>query len=218
MKYLSFPLALILHILVFWLITFFVDKKPVIVFSAPLENAIELHIGHVFRGEKTSKESAGEETKEKKDKKKETAQSPKPKKLTTSTDNVVINKAQNKTQESEALNLSSETSSGFKPSSAVSSEEGGKRATVGFDESIQFFKEPIYPKIGIKRNLEGEVKLRLKISAEGIPLESEILKSSTHESLDQAALVASKTWRFQKLPGNGYYFVEKIILFKLQNQ
>jgi TonB family protein len=86
-----------------------------------------------------------------------------------------------------------------------------------FAATILYFQEPIYPKLAIKRNLEGEVKLSLKISASGAPLEIQIIKSSGHALLDQASLEAANDWRFQKRLGSEHYTVEKTIVFKLKN-
>ncbi|QDK40797.1 hypothetical protein DOM21_04865 [Bacteriovorax stolpii] len=84
----------------------------------------------------------------------------------------------------------------------------------GFNESVTSFSEPDYPRLAVKRSLEGQVKLRVNVSSEGLPESTAILESSGHDILDRAALEATKKWRFQK---KGYpYAVEKNIVFKLR--
>ncbi len=83
-----------------------------------------------------------------------------------------------------------------------------------FGDSVTSFSEPIYPRLAIKRNLEGQVRLRVKVSAEGLPEETTIIESSGHEILDNAAFHATKNWRFQKKAHP--YTVEKNIVFKLR--
>ncbi len=84
----------------------------------------------------------------------------------------------------------------------------------GFNESVTSFSEPDYPRLAVKRSLEGQVKLRVNVSSEGLPENTTILESSGHDILDRAALEATKKWRFQK---KGYpYAVEKNIVFKLR--
>nr|BDT29393.1 energy transducer TonB [Bacteriovorax sp. HI3] len=84
----------------------------------------------------------------------------------------------------------------------------------GFNESVTSFSEPDYPRLAVKRSLEGQVKLRVNVSSEGLPENTAILESSGHDILDRAALEATKKWRFQK---KGYpYAVEKNIVFKLR--
>lgn len=114
-----------------------------------------------------------------------------------------------------------ENASSVSESSGVIGVEGGSgkgdanaEATFGFSESVAGFKDPVYPRLAIKRGLEGEVKIKLNISAEGILLDTILLKGSGHKILDQAAMEAAKNWRFQKR--SHPYSVEKNILFKLR--
>lgn len=55
---------------------------------------------------------------------------------------------------------------------------------------------PVYPAMSRKLGEQGVVKLRILVSAEGIALSMEIVESSGHERLDNAALRAVRGWRF----------------------
>lgn len=91
----------------------------------------------------------------------------------------------------------------------------GNAQTYDFDNSAVSYKEPVYPRMAIKRELQGSVRIRVKVSPEGKPTNTEILKSSGHEILDKAALEAVSFWQFQ--PKEISYFVEKTIIFQLKN-
>jgi TonB family protein len=99
----------------------------------------------------------------------------------------------------------------------LSAAASGSGEGIGFASLVTYYKEPVYPKMAIRREIEGKVLVRLKISNEGIPIETQIVSSSGHESLDQAAVLATKEWRFQKRSGQGHYLVEKNIIFQLKN-
>ncbi len=92
-----------------------------------------------------------------------------------------------------------------------------KSGTVDFDQSIVTFAQPNYPKLAQRRGLEGNVTIRLGVSPEGLPVTPVVIKSSGHQSLDQAALNATSYWRFQKHSSFDLIYVEKIIVFKLNN-
>lgn len=114
-----------------------------------------------------------------------------------------------------ALNSSptSESAAGTAQGSGAGNSMGSGSGS-GFDDSVTSFSEPIYPKLAIKRGLEGQVRLRVEVSAEGSPEKITILESSKHEILDRAALEGAKNWRFQKR--SSPYAVEKNIIFKLR--
>lgn len=84
-----------------------------------------------------------------------------------------------------------------------------------FNASAVSYKDPTYPKLAIKRELQGSVKVRVSVSPEGRPSNVEILKSSGHDLLDRAAVDAISEWKF--LPRPAPYFVEKNISFQLKN-
>jgi protein TonB len=56
---------------------------------------------------------------------------------------------------------------------------------------------PAYPAFARERGLEGQVLLRVAVSAEGVVREVTVLRSSGYSSLDRAARDAVQAWRFQ---------------------
>ncbi len=54
---------------------------------------------------------------------------------------------------------------------------------------------PRYPDLARKNRWEGQVLLRLSISADGRVSEVEVIRSSGYEILDEAAVSAVRTWR-----------------------
>lgn len=94
-------------------------------------------------------------------------------------------------------------------------ESGNGNSSYDFTTSAVSYKEPIYPRLAIKRELQGDVSVKVTVSSEGKPTNIEILKSSGHDLLDRAAIDAMAGWRF--LPRPTSYFVEKNIVFKLKN-
>jgi periplasmic protein TonB len=59
--------------------------------------------------------------------------------------------------------------------------------------------KPSYPPTSKRLGEEGKVVIRVLISAEGVPSQAQIHKSSGFERLDQAALETVARWRF--VPG-----------------
>ena len=64
-------------------------------------------------------------------------------------------------------------------------------------------RPPRYPPQAIRRRLEGEVMLRVLVSVDGSPLKILVDKSSRHRELDQAAMQAVKSWKFNPEVRNG---------------
>jgi protein TonB len=56
---------------------------------------------------------------------------------------------------------------------------------------------PMYPETARRAGWEGRVTVRVEVSADGLPMSVALQKSSGYGILDQAALRAVKTWRFQ---------------------
>lgn len=54
---------------------------------------------------------------------------------------------------------------------------------------------PEYPRQARRRNLEGTVWLRLRVSSDGLPAEVILETSSGHALLDEAALAAARAWK-----------------------
>jgi TonB family protein len=99
---------------------------------------------------------------------------------------------------------------------SVTGSGGGSRGdSYDFATFAVRYKDPIYPRLAIKRELQGNVTVKVSVTAEGNPSNIEILKSSGHDLLDRAAIDAMSGWRF--LPRTAPYFVEKNIVFQLKN-
>lgn len=64
-------------------------------------------------------------------------------------------------------------------------------------------KSPQYPKLARQRGQEGEVTLRVEVSAQGQAMHVSVLKSSGHSLLDKAALEAVRKWSFRPASLNG---------------
>jgi protein TonB len=56
---------------------------------------------------------------------------------------------------------------------------------------------PSYPENARRNGWEGRVLVRVEVSADGRPISTAIAKSSGYGVLDQSALRAVKSWRFQ---------------------
>lgn len=63
--------------------------------------------------------------------------------------------------------------------------------------------QPPYPPMSRRLGEEGQVMLRVLISAEGRALQAEIRRSSGYERLDSVALETVRTWRFVSGKRNG---------------
>lgn len=96
-----------------------------------------------------------------------------------------------------------------------SGEATGVGSGISFGEAVTSFKEPTYPRLALRRGIEGSLKIKISISPEGVPQEVIVLSSSGHEILDNAAVEAAKTWKFQSQ--TAVYSVIKTIVFKIKN-
>jgi protein TonB len=81
-------------------------------------------------------------------------------------------------------------------------------------------QKPIYPNMSKRLGEQGTVVLRVLVKADGSAGEVEVKSSSNYSRLDQAAIDAVKTWRFNpaKIDGKAideWYQVP--IPFKLQS-
>jgi TonB family protein len=92
--------------------------------------------------------------------------------------------------------------------------QSGSGTGDSFSSSIQNYAEPVYPRLAIKRGLQGSIKVKIEVGPDGVPSQVLILKTSGHKILDESALSAVKKWVFIKKP-NATYFVEKTIVFEL---
>lgn len=113
------------------------------------------------------------------------------------------------------IKSASENGSNTAASNESGSVIGAGSGSYDFATSAVSYKDPVYPRLAIKRELQGNVTVKVLVTAEGKPSNIEILKSSGHDLLDRAAIEAMSEWRF--LPKSTPYFVEKNIVFQLKN-
>lgn len=115
-----------------------------------------------------------------------------------------------RSEHSENLVGSGSTSNG---ASLTNGSGGGSSGD--FNESILNYFEPQYPKAALRRGLQGELKVKILIGTQGVPIETQILKSSGHKILDDSALEAVSKWVF-KTKTNDTYYVIKTIIFQIK--
>jgi TonB family protein len=85
---------------------------------------------------------------------------------------------------------------------------------VSFGEAIESYKDPLYPKLAIRRGIEGDLDVLIQVGSDGRVQSIQLTRSSGHDILDQAALTAIKEWIFK--PRNSAYQVTKKVVFKLR--
>jgi protein TonB len=64
-------------------------------------------------------------------------------------------------------------------------------------------KPPEYPFLSMRLNEQGKVVLRVELAGDGRVASAEVMASSGHQRLDQAALEAVKTWRCKPATRDG---------------
>ncbi|NQD38977.1 energy transducer TonB [Permianibacter sp. IMCC34836] len=82
-------------------------------------------------------------------------------------------------------------------------------------------KNPKYPPEALRNGDEGEVKLRLRISATGEVLDVEIVKNARNRDLGRSAVAAVKRWRFQPATENGAgveSVLDFVVVFRLSGE
>jgi protein TonB len=62
---------------------------------------------------------------------------------------------------------------------------------------------PVYPQSALRRGEQGNVMLRVSVSADGAPLAVDLAATSGHASLDNAAEAAVRRWRFNPATRGG---------------
>lgn len=186
----SLAIAFAIHILILVLSTFLIDQRPA-PFLFGTQNTISMNFG-------LSSDEAGGTPKKAATSRTETNISPK------AGTHVSSNSQNNSAAKIEAA---SEAGTG--------SSVGPGSGPYDFASSAVSYQEPIYPRLAIKRELQGSVTVRVRVTPEGKPSNTEILKSSGYELLDRAALDAISKWKFHPRPAA--YFVEKDIVFQLKN-
>ena len=65
-----------------------------------------------------------------------------------------------------------------------------------FDADYLRNPKPVYPPMARSMGEEGKVVLRVKVSAQGLPINVDIKQSSGFQRLDEAALAAVERWHF----------------------
>jgi len=64
-------------------------------------------------------------------------------------------------------------------------------------------RPPVYPPRCLRMGIEGTVRVRVLVGEDGRPQEVTIGKSSGESALDESALEAVRTWRFEPARRNG---------------
>ena len=72
-----------------------------------------------------------------------------------------------------------------------------------FDAAYLNNPGPAYPNMSRRLREVGTVQFRVRVSADGLPLEIALAKSSGYARLDEAALVALRKWKFQAAQRGG---------------
>lgn len=72
-----------------------------------------------------------------------------------------------------------------------------------FDADYLNNPAPVYPMQSRRLRERGEVRLRVLVNREGLPVEVQIARSCGYSRLDQAALSAVRKWRFQPAQRGG---------------
>ena len=62
---------------------------------------------------------------------------------------------------------------------------------------------PDYPRSAMRDSREGRVRVKIEISADGVPTDSSIVESSGDPELDRAALRSVRRWRFKPAMAHG---------------
>lgn len=92
-----------------------------------------------------------------------------------------------------------------------------KSQTKPFESAISSYVNPYYPRLALRRNITGVVRLTLWIKGDGSIDKIILAQSSGHSSLDASALDAAKQWTFKQLSANNddLYKVSKTIVYKI---
>jgi protein TonB len=64
-------------------------------------------------------------------------------------------------------------------------------------------RKPVYPAEAQRRRLQGQVVLRVEVSAQGFAESVHVQTSSGHPMLDDAAAAAVSAWRFEPATRGG---------------
>lgn len=89
------------------------------------------------------------------------------------------------------------------PATGEGSGQSGATIAPGYLLGAQFTPAPAYPWSARRRGLQGRVLIRLEVADDGHPLKLEVIRSSGHDSLDQAALDTLRRWRLRPATVDG---------------
>jgi protein TonB len=95
------------------------------------------------------------------------------------------------------------------PGSGVADDPTAGSAATGGGARLMRHVAPVYPALARERGVEGRVVVRLLVGADGVPAEVRVAQSSGFESLDAAALVAVRQWRFEPARRGGVAVAEE---------
>lgn len=88
---------------------------------------------------------------------------------------------------------------------------------LSFKSLIKKYFEPVYPRIALRRGLEGSVKLRISMGANGVVSNVILVKSSGYSFLDESAINAARKWVFSKSDASTpKRIIEKSVVFSIK--
>ena len=107
----------------------------------------------------------------------------------------------------------------FKPGQLV--HDGGDYTGIALPYLISSPKQIAYPRWALRQGWQGEVVIAIEILTNGSVGRSQVMNSSGHQVLDDAAVKAVKTWKFQPAMREGKSVLECIeipINFELREE
>lgn len=72
-----------------------------------------------------------------------------------------------------------------------------------FNKTSMHAPKPRYPRMAIKRGIQGRVLVKILINEQGRPYDVSVLKSSGFKMLDEAAIKTAMQWKFSPALVNG---------------
>lgn len=105
------------------------------------------------------------------------------------------------------------------PSPPLRESAGGAVAASPTPAVVIRNEPPVYPTVARRRGYSGVVELRIEVLADGTAGRVELLKSSGHEVLDEAAIASVRRWRFRPATRGGVSevsWIEAPVIFRLE--
>lgn len=108
------------------------------------------------------------------------------------------------------------TAKPIKPKEVQEEQETSQPQTRSFKSAIKNYVKPHYPRLAIRKEITGQVRLTLWIKGSGELDKVLIAESSGHRMLDQSALDAAKRWTFNKLSpqADKLFKVSRLVVYK----